>query len=114
MSGDRNESCTFAAYGDVDQLQYEDVPTPEPTGNEVLIEVAATSVNPIDWNIRSGAAKDRMPITFPETLGRDVAGTVVKAGTNVNNPKVGQKVTGLVNRTYTEYVTARADHASRP
>jgi len=98
------------AYGGVDQLRYEDVPTPEPGPDEVLVKVAATSVNPIDWKLRSGAAKDRMPLTFPAILGRDVAGTVVKTGTNVRNPQPGQKVIGLVNSSYAEYLTARADH----
>src|SRR5271154_7135263 len=82
------------AYGGIDQLRYEDVAPPEPKPDEVLVKVAATSINPIDWKIRSGAAKDRMPIEFPATLGRDVAGTVVKAGANVRNPQPGQKVMG--------------------
>lgn len=98
------------AYGGIDQLRYEDIPTPEPGPNEVLIKVAATSVNPIDWKIRSGAAKDRMPVNFPAILGRDVAGTVVQAGGNVRNLKPGQRVMGIVNGSYTEYLTARADH----
>jgi NADPH:quinone reductase-like Zn-dependent oxidoreductase len=98
------------AYGGVDQLRYEDVPTPEPGPDEVLVKVAATSVNPIDWKIRSGAAKDRMPVTFPAILGRDVAGAVAKAGANVRNPEPGQRVMGIVNGSYAEYVTARADH----
>jgi NADPH:quinone reductase-like Zn-dependent oxidoreductase len=98
------------AYGGPEQLRYEDVPTPEPQPDEVLVKVAATSVNPIDWKIRSGAAKDRMPVTFPAVLGRDVAGTVVKAAANVRNPVLGQRVMGIVNGSYAEYVTARADH----
>ncbi|MGI9074481.1 MAG: alcohol dehydrogenase catalytic domain-containing protein [Bryobacteraceae bacterium] len=98
------------AYGGVDQLRYEDVATPEPEPDEVLVKVAATSVNPIDWKIRSGAAKSMMPVKFPAILGRDVAGTVVKPGVNVRNPHPGQKVMGLVNGSYAEYLTARADH----
>ncbi len=98
------------AYGGVDQLRYEDVPTPEPGPDEVLVKVAATSVNPVDWKIRSGAAKDRMPVTFPAILGRDVAGTVEKTGANVRSPESGQKVMGLVNGSYAEYLTAPADH----
>lgn len=98
------------AYGGVDQLRYEEVPTPEPQPDEVLVKVAATSVNPIDWKIRSGAAKDRMPVNFPAILGRDVAGTVAKAGRNVRSPQSGQRVMGIVNGSYAEYVTARAEH----
>jgi NADPH:quinone reductase-like Zn-dependent oxidoreductase len=97
-------------YGGPDQLRYEDVPPPEPQPDEALIKVAATSVNPIDWKLRSGAAKARMPLNLPAILGRDVAGTVVKTGTNVRNPQPGQKVMGLVNGAYAEYLTARADH----
>jgi NADPH:quinone reductase-like Zn-dependent oxidoreductase len=97
------------AYGGIDQFRYEDVPMPEPGPDEVLVKVAATSINPIDWKMRSGAAKDRMPLTLPAILGRDVAGTVVKAGVNVRNLKPGQDVMGLVHGSYTEYLTARAD-----
>lgn len=98
------------AYGGVDQLRYEEVPTPEPGPDEVLVKVAATSVNPIDWKLRSGAAKDRMPLTFPAILGRDVAGTVAKVGASVRNLQPGQRVIGLVNNSYAEYLTAKADH----
>src|SRR4051794_24103789 len=97
-------------YGDVDQFVYEDVETPEPKAGEVLVKVSATSVNPIDWKIRSGAAKALVNLTFPAILGRDVAGTVIKAGANVRNPEVGQKVMGLVNASYAEYLTAKAEH----
>jgi NADPH:quinone reductase-like Zn-dependent oxidoreductase len=97
-------------YGGADQFRYEEIHTPEPGPGEVLVKVAATSVNPIDWKLRSGAAKAIMPLTFPAILGRDLAGTVEKAGPNVHNPTAGQKVIGIANGTYAEYVTARAEH----
>lgn len=103
------KAVVLHAYGGVDQLRYEEVATPEPGPDQVLVKVAATSINPIDWKLRSGAAKDRMPLTFPAILGRDVAGTVVKTGANVRNLQTGQKVIGLVHATYAEYLTARAD-----
>jgi len=96
------------AYGDIDQLRYEEVAKPEPAADEVLIEVAATSVNPIDWKLRKGEAKDRMPLQLPAILGRDVAGTVEKAGANVTSPKIGDRVMGLVKMSYAEYLTAKA------
>lgn len=104
------KAVVLHAYGGPEQLRYEDVPTPEPGPDEVLVKVAATSVNPIDWKLRSGAAKDRMPLKLPAILGRDVAGTVVAAGANVRTLQTGQKVIGLVNSSYAEYLTARADH----
>jgi NADPH:quinone reductase-like Zn-dependent oxidoreductase len=98
------------AYGGVDQLVYEEVETPEPQTGEVLVKVAATSVNPIDWKLRSGAAKHLMALTFPAILGRDVAGTVTKTAPNVRTPELGQKVMGVVNRSYAEYLVAKAEH----
>jgi NADPH:quinone reductase-like Zn-dependent oxidoreductase len=95
-------------YGGVDQLKYEDVETPEPKPDEVLVKVAATSINPIDWKLRSGAARNYMPLTLPAILGRDVSGTVVKVGVNVRNPEPGQTVAGVVSQSYAEYVAARA------
>jgi NADPH:quinone reductase-like Zn-dependent oxidoreductase len=60
-------------YGGVDQLRYEDVATPTAGAREVLVKVAATSVNPIDWKIRSGVAKGWLSLQFPYITGRDVA-----------------------------------------
>ena len=97
-------------YGGVDQLAYEEAETPEPQGGEVLVKVAATSINPIDWKLRSGQAKNLMSLIFPAILGRDVAGTVVKVGANVRNPGIGQRVMGLVNASYAEYLVAKAEH----
>jgi NADPH:quinone reductase-like Zn-dependent oxidoreductase len=104
------KSVRLHGYGGVDQLVYEETETPEPQGGEVLVKVAATSVNPIDWKIRSGHARNLLNVTFPAILGRDVAGTVAKVGANVRNPEIGQRVMGLVNGSYAEYLVAKAEH----
>jgi NADPH:quinone reductase-like Zn-dependent oxidoreductase len=91
-------------YGGVDQLQYEDVPAPTAGPGEVLVKVAATSVNPIDWKIRRGNLKGMLTLQFPVIPGRDVAGEVVGVGAGVSNFKPGQKVMALTNRTYAELV----------
>jgi NADPH:quinone reductase-like Zn-dependent oxidoreductase len=96
-------------YGGVDQLRYEDIPDPKPGADDVLVKVGATSVNPIDWKIRRGDLKDMIPLRFPVILGRDVAGEVVETGRNVTNFKPGQRVMGLVNRSYAELLTAGSD-----
>ncbi len=103
------KAVVLKGYGGVDQLQFEEVSTPEPDSAQVLVRVMATSVNPVDWKIRSGAAKDRMPVEFPYVLGRDVAGEVVKAGREVSELEVGQRVMGLVQHSYAEFVVADAD-----
>ena len=50
-----------------------------------------------------------MPFQFPVIPGRDVAGEVVETGANVSKWKSGQKVMGLVNRSYAEFLTASAE-----
>jgi NADPH:quinone reductase-like Zn-dependent oxidoreductase len=94
-------------YGDVDQLHYEDVPDPKPGPDEVLVKVAGASINPVDWKLRQGHLKDIMPLHFPVILGRDASGEIVSVGQNVHDLKVGQKVLGLVNGAYAEYVAAK-------
>ncbi len=96
-------------YGDVDQLRYEEVPTAEPGPNEVLVKVAATSLNPVDWKIRSGAMKDLMPVQLPYILGSDVAAEVVKIGAGVSELQPGQRVMGYVRQSYAEFLTTPAD-----
>lgn len=95
-------------YGDIDQLRYEDVPTPKPGADEVLVKIAATSVNPIDWKVRHGYLKQMMQLQFPVIPGRDVAGEVVEAGANASHFKAGDKVMALANQTYAEFVNVSA------
>jgi NADPH:quinone reductase-like Zn-dependent oxidoreductase len=97
------------AYGDPAQLRYEETDMPQYGDNEVLVKVHATSINPIDVKIRSGAAKARMPIEFPAILGRDLSGEVVKAGRDVQGFPKGMRVMALANGTYAEYTVAKAD-----
>jgi NADPH:quinone reductase-like Zn-dependent oxidoreductase len=103
------KAVLLKAYGGVDQLSYEEVPDPKPSTGEVLVKVSGTSLNPIDWKIRAGYLKDRMPLQLPAILGRDVAGMVVAAGPGVTRFKLGDKVMGLVNHSYAELLTAKAD-----
>jgi NADPH:quinone reductase-like Zn-dependent oxidoreductase len=96
-------------YGDVDKLELRDLPDPKPGPGEVKIKVAAASVNPIDWKIRSGAAKGMMSLRFPAVLGRDISGEVVETGPGVTAFKLHDKVLGVVQHGYAEEVVARAD-----
>ena len=63
------KAVVLKAYGDVDQLSYEEVERPRPGSDEVLVKIAATSLNPIDWKLRSGAMKEFMALQFPAILG---------------------------------------------
>ena len=95
-------------YGPPSKLVYEEFPDPLPAPGEVLVRVHAVSVNPIDWKMRSGAAKERFPLTLPAILGRDVAGTVAKLGDGVEGFKVGDRVFALSNATYAEFCLVKA------
>ena len=70
-------------YGGPEVLKFEEYPDPVPGPGEVLVRVAAASVNPIDYKRRAGLTKDFYPLKFPGLIGVDIAGTVVKTGPKV-------------------------------
>jgi NADPH:quinone reductase-like Zn-dependent oxidoreductase len=92
-------------YGGPEELVFEEhVAEPQVSGNTVLIEAAAASVNPIDWKIRSGKRQKDFPLQLPAILGRDVSGVVQAVGANVRHFKPGDRVLALTNATYAELV----------
>ena len=92
-------------YGGPTELKYElDAPQPSLGADMVLIETSATSVNPIDWKIRSGARQKDFPLEFPAILGKDVSGTVRAVGSDVRNFKIGDRVIAFADATYAQYV----------
>jgi len=100
------------SYGGPEVLRYEDVPDPIPGPGEVLLDVIATSVNPIDLMRRSGAASDFMPIHFPGIIGVDVSGTVVETGDLVQDLNVGDRVFGMAQQTYAERCVVKSSALS--
>jgi NADPH2:quinone reductase len=80
------------AFGGRDRLEVLDVPRPEPAPGEVVIAVHAAGVNPIDWKIREGLRRDRLPHVFPVVLGWDAAGVVESLGEGVDGFGIGEKV----------------------
>ena len=70
-------------YGGPEVLKFEEYPDPIAGPGEVLVRVAAASVNPIDYKRRAGLTKDFYPLTFPGLIGVDIAGTVIKVGPEV-------------------------------
>ena len=103
------KAIVLKAYGDVDQLSYEEVDRPRPGSGEVLVRIAATSINPIDWKLRSGAMREFMPMEFPAIPGYDLAGEVAELGSGVTSFKVGQRVMAVASKTYAEYAVVKAD-----
>jgi NADPH:quinone reductase-like Zn-dependent oxidoreductase len=92
-------------YGAPENLKYEDnVPEPTIGDDFVLVAISATSVNPIDWKIRSGARQKDFPLKLPAILGRDVSGVVRAVGKNIRTFKPGDRVLAFANATYAEFV----------
>lgn len=82
-------------YGGIDVLEInENVPKPAPGNGQVLVEIHAASINPVDWKIREGYLKDMAPLQFPVTMGGDFAGVVTELGEGVTDFKTGDEVFG--------------------
>jgi NADPH:quinone reductase-like Zn-dependent oxidoreductase len=96
-------------YGNPDVLKYEDYPDPTPGNGEVVVKVAAASINPVDLLERKGMLKDWKPLTFPAVIGWDMAGTVVQVGEGVSSFRAGDRVFAWTYRTYAELCTVSTD-----
>ena len=79
-------------------LALHDLPTPEPAADELLVRVHASSINPIDVLAAAGALRGMMEYEFPYVLGRDFAGVVEAAGSEVVGSKVGDAVLGFLTK----------------
>ncbi len=102
-------------YGDVNVLELQEVDKPTISKDEILVEVKATSVNPLDFRVRRGELKIMTGKTAPHILGSDYAGVVCAVGSSVTNYKVGDEVFGLLNGmknregTYAQFVKVTQD-----
>ena len=82
---------------DTQPASREDLPSPTPADNEVLVRVHASSVNPVDGSIAAGLlAGMGVEYDYPVTLGRDYAGTVEQIGSVVSAFKIGDQVFGFL------------------
>lgn len=85
----------FAAATGFDDLRVVELVDPQPAPGEVLVEVEAATVNPVDVLVVSGGAAGRMPGEAPWTPGWDLAGTVVRVGDGVDASLVRSRVLGF-------------------
>ena len=81
-------------YGTSEVIEIRDIEKPSLKTNQVLVEVKAASLNPVDYKLPSGMLKDYMPLTFPATLGGDFSGVITEIGEGVSDYKVGDEVFG--------------------
>src|SRR6202789_4685344 len=95
-------------YGGPEVLKFEDYPDPVPGPSELLVRVAAASVNPLDYKRRAGLTKDYYPIKFPGLIGVDISGTVIKLGPGVEGFSVGDRVFAMADNAYAELCVVNA------
>jgi NADPH:quinone reductase-like Zn-dependent oxidoreductase len=102
------KAIQYNDYGNSDVLKQVEVPVPSvQNGNDVLVQVKAAGVNPIDIKIRMGFMKAVRPVEMPFIPGGEAAGIIVAIGDDVSAFKVGDEVIALTKtNAYAEYVTA--------
>ena len=103
------KAIRFHDYGGPEVMQYEEMPTPVPAPDEVLVRVHAMGVNPVDWKIREGHVRKRIQIPLPATPGGDISGVIERLGSGVTGYSTGQAVFGMIGLlgAYAEYVAVK-------
>src|SRR5580765_3409156 len=106
-------------YGSADRVRASEVPYPETREDDVLIEIHAAGVNPLDSKIRDGAFKLLLPYGLPLILGNELAGVVIRTGSRVRRFKPGDEVYArpVKNRigTFAEFIAvSEEDLAIKP
>lgn len=99
-------------YGKV-PMRMAEVPIPEINEHEVLAEIYAASINPIDFKIRDGKVKMLLKYEMPLILGNDFAGVIIKVGSKVTRFKVGDEIYARPRKnkigTFAEYIAIHED-----
>ncbi len=111
------KAAIVKAYGS--KVEVTDIAQPALLADSVMIEVHATSVNPVDNLIRAGYLKGMLPLPMPYTVGNDVSGVITAVGQDVSGFKVGDAVfarpQSMQSGTFAEFVVVKAaDIAHKP
>ncbi|QHS21849.1 NADP-dependent oxidoreductase [Virgibacillus sp. MSP4-1] len=111
------KAVVIEEYGGRNQLKMKEIPKPEIGEHQVLVEMYATSINPIDWKVREGYLKEGLPFEFPVILGWDAAGVITETGSKVTKFQIGDEVFARPDTTstgtYAEY-TVVDEHLLAP
>jgi len=86
------KALVLTRYGGPDHVQFADIPRPVPRANEILVQVRAVGLNPIDNMIPKGSFKPILKFKLPATMGSDLAGVVVEVGKSVRRFQPGDEV----------------------
>jgi len=113
------KAYALTRYGKQNGVTAVELPEPELRENDVLVQIHAASINPLDLKIRNGELKLLLPYKLPVVLGNDLAGVVVKTGPMVRRFKPGDAVYAKPNQdrigTFAEYLAlSENDVAHKP
>lgn len=101
----------YSRYGGPDVLEVVDATKPTPAAGEVVVQVMAAGLNPIDSSIREGHFAKRWPAHFPEAVGSDFAGFISDIGVGVTDWAINDAVIGHVVRgAQATFVTVPTDN----
>lgn len=110
------KAARIHTFGGADVLQIDEIDVPTPKPGEVLIRVVASSINPIEWKIRSGAMAKAIGRDPPVTLGWDCSGVVERTGGDGARFRAGDAVMTYpefgAGGTHAEYVVVKADQVA--
>lgn len=107
----------YRNVGGPDQIVAAEVPMPRPAATQLLVKLAASSVNPVDWKLRQSQSLFYRPVSFPSIPGADLAGEVVEIGSRVTAFKPGDRVFAMAKvgtgATSAEYAVVDEQAAAR-
>jgi alcohol dehydrogenase len=113
------KSAQIKRYGGSDVIEINRMTsTPNLAAGDVLVEIKAAGINPIDWKIREGYMQQMIPIQFPSTLGMDFSGVIKQVGEGETSSefKQGDEVYGQAGVTnggsgaFAEFALAKVEH----
>ena len=102
----------YSRIGGPEVLEFATLPLAEPSAGEVVVEVLAIGVNPIDGKLRSGL-RPTPPITAPRRVGSDASGVIVAVGDGVDVWAVGDEVIVSTSGAYATFLLVTADKLDR-
>ncbi|MEC5165646.1 NADPH:quinone reductase-like Zn-dependent oxidoreductase [Flavobacterium sp. PL11] len=108
------KALQIVKYGEIkESLSINEIEKPSLKPNDVLVEVKAASLNPIDYKMVEGNLKDMISLDLPSTIGFDLSGVVIEKGADVKNFEIGDEVYSRVPQeqmgTIAEFVTVTSD-----
>ncbi|MDY0813100.1 NADP-dependent oxidoreductase [Kitasatospora purpeofusca] len=113
-------AVTYDSYAqDNSRLEYGEAPDPKVGPGQVLVQVRAASVNPVDWKVMAGGLDGMMDAVFPVVPGWDVAGVVSRTGPDTPEFAPGDEVMAYARKdvvrhgTFAEYVAVDAAAVAR-